>query len=93
MGGFEIKNENIKNEDEIIANYDLLKDLINSGIKNCVFKLKFKVEVENKQPATKAGTGFFVIFLINPNKCIKAFITNNHVINQEFLNNEKKLII
>ena len=90
MEDFEIKNENIKNEDSIIVDYDLLEDLINSGIKNCVFKLKFKVEIENNQPATKVGTGFFCNI---PNKCIKAFITNNHVINQEFLNNEKKLIL
>ena len=90
MEDIEIKEENIKNEDSIIVDYDLLEELINSGIKNCVFKLKFKVEIENGKSATKLGTGFICNI---PNKCIKAFITNNHVINQEFLNNEKKLIL
>ena len=82
-----INKENIVNEDNVIIEYDLLEKLFKSDIKNCVFKLKFKIEKDGK-PAYKVGSGF-ICNISN----IKAFITNNHVLNKEFLKNEKKLIL
>ena len=56
------------------------------NIKNCIFKLK--IRVENGKPVSKTGTGFICNI-----SGIKAFITNNKILNQEFLDNEKRLII
>ena len=77
----------IENQDNIIMDYDLLKELLDSNIKDCVFKMKFKIEKEGRS-GLKTGTGF-ICNISN----IKFFITNNHVLDQEFLNSEKKLII
>ena len=82
-----INKENIVNEDEIIIDYDLLEELVRSNIKNCVFKLKYIVEIDGKS-ASKLGTGF-TCNISN----IKVLITNNHVINQKFLDKEKLLTI
>ncbi len=82
-----INKENIVNEDEVIIDFDLLEELVKSNIKNCVYKLKYTVEKDGKK-ASKLGSGF-TCNISN----IKLFITNNHVINREFLDNEKLLII
>ena len=88
MEEFEKKNkEKVINESNINNKIDLLPELLNSDIKNCVFKMDFIIENGNKSESKK-GTGF-VCNISN----IKAFITNNHILNQEFLDNEKKLII
>ena len=84
MKTIESKNkEDLSNE---FNQFDLSKDLHNSDIKNCVFKLKLRFE--NGIPELKIGVGF-ICNISN----IKAFITNYHIISQDFLNNEKRLKI
>jgi len=81
----EVENKNkesLVNEGNINNQLDLLPE----DIKNCVFKIDFTIE--NGQSESKTGAGF-VCNISN----IKAFITNNHILSQEFLNNEKKLIL
>ena len=82
-----IDQQNIKNEDEVIINSKELQELLNSDVSKCIFKMKFSIEKDGKK-ATKIGTGF-ICKISN----IKAFITNNHVLDQKFLDNEKKLLI
>ena len=78
--------ENVVNEGNINNQLDLLPEFLNSDIKNCVFKMDFIIE--NGLSESKTGAGFVCNI-----SHIKAFITNNHILNQEFLDNEKKLII
>ena len=82
-----------KNNKEIVVNdfndnnqLDLLPEPLKTDIKNCIFKIDLRIE--NGKPVSKTGTGFICKI-----SSIKAFITNNHILNQEFLDNEKKLII
>ena len=80
-----IKKGNIINEDNEIIKYNLLKKMINSKIEQCVCKIKQEIN-NNGSTDLKTGTGFFCII---PSKDIRIFVTNNHVLNQEFLNKEK----
>ena len=85
----EVENKNkeiVVNESKINNQLDLLPEFLNSHIKNCVFKMDFTIE--NGQSESKTGAGF-VCDISN----IKAFITNNNILSQEFLDNEKKLIL
>ena len=82
------QNDLIKEDNEIIK-YDLLEKIANSGIEKCVCKIKQEINI-NGQLMCKTGTGFFCHF---QSKNMKAFITNNHVINEDFIKKEKKLII
>ena len=72
--------ENIIKEDNQIVNADKMEYIFSSGIKNSICKI-----ITN----TKTGTGFFVN--INE-KQIKVLITNNHVIDEEFLERENNII-
>ena len=71
--------QNIQNEDSELVDYTLVKNIMNSDIDKCVCKIITKI---------KTGTGFFCVI---PQKCIKILITNNHVIDKTFLDNEYKL--
>ena len=84
-----IKKDNIINEDNEIIKYNLLKKIINSKIEQCICKIKQEIN-NNGDIVLKTGTGFFCKI---PSKNIKIFVTNNHVLNQEFLNTQKNLII
>ena len=80
--------ENIKKEDIILENGEIvdfknLKKIMNSGLEKCVCK----IFIEEK---LKCGTGFFCNI---KQKNMKAIITNNHLIDKEFLNKEKRLNI
>ena len=93
----EFQNNNV-NSDSGNNNYDKVKIMNEQNIivpayicenvaeyKKCVCKLQF---LKNNSAFT--GTGFFCYI---PSKNIRVFITNNHVIDQEFLNKEKELRI
>jgi len=71
--------ENIQNEDNDIIYFDLIRNLMAPNIDKTVCKIITKA---------KTGTGFFCKV---PEFSIKLLITNNHVINKTFLNNENKL--
>ena len=79
-----IKEDYIINEDNGILDYDLL-------IENCICKIKINEEneIENKKLGKKK-TGFFCNI---KSKNFKIFVTNNHIIDKDFLNKEKRLII
>ena len=79
-----IRKEDIINEDNKIYNFGQMKKIINSGIEDCVFK----IIRENEKSEYITGTGFFCNI---SSKNIKALITNNHILDQYFLENEKKL--
>ena len=75
--------EDITLEDGELVNFKKLKKIATSGIEKCICKIVFEKEGE-----LKCGTGFFCHI---PKKKLKVLITNNHVINEDFLN-EKKIL-
>ena len=72
-----------------VIDYQSLEKIMNSGLVNCVYKILREVNTNN-QLIFKSGTGF--VFKI-PSKDYKFFLTNNTILDQEFLNKEKKLIL
>ena len=72
--------KDVKNEDNPIVSFQQLRKIFNSDIHKCICKILTKV---------KTGTGFFCNI---PEKQIKALITNNHVIDEEYLNKENRLV-
>lgn len=74
-----ITSKDIINEENEIVDVEQLKHIMSSGIEKSVCKIIIK---------TKTGTGFFCNIT---QKNIKALITNNHVINEEFLLKEETL--
>ena len=84
----EINEEDINNEEGVIVNFKKLQKIVNSGIEKCICKIIREIEI-NGEKHFKFGTGFFCSL---PEKKFNFLITNNHVINEEFLKNEKKLI-
>ena len=83
----EIKNEDIILEDAEIVDFEELKKIVNSGIEKYICKITQMIE-KNGKLIPKYGTGFFCDI---PEKNLKVFITNNHVINEDFLKKEKKI--
>ena len=81
LGNISGKNGFI-NEQNPILDFDIFAKI--NKFKNCVCKLRLKKDTE---PVT--GTGFFCYI---PSKEIRFLITNNHLINGDYLNKEKKLI-
>ena len=71
--------KNIINEDNQIVPAELIKYIMKSGIDKCICKITTKINT---------GTGFFCNL---PNKNLKLLITNNHEIDETFLNNENIL--
>jgi len=61
-----------------------MEKIMNSGIEDCIFK----IIREKEKSEYNIGTGFFCKI---PSKNIKVLITNNHILDQNFLDNEKKL--
>ena len=80
----DLNDEEIINEDNTIYNYNLIKKIINGKFEEKVCKLK---TIKDNKKIT--GSGFFCDI---PSKQLKVLITNNHVIDQNFLDNEKKLV-
>ena len=72
--------KDVKNEDNPIISFQQLRKIFISDIHKCICKILTKV---------KTGTGFFYII---PEKQIKVLITNNHVIDEEYLNKENRLV-
>ena len=74
-----IINKKIINEDNPIIELNQLRQIIGSKIDVCVIKILTK---------TKTGTGFFCDV---PEMKTKLLITNNHIIDQQYLDKENKL--
>ena len=70
----------IENEDNEIVDLFQIKQIMISDIDKSVCKIITK---------TKTGTGFFCDV---PEKNIKFLIKNNHIIDEQFLENENKLV-
>ena len=83
----EIINENIINNQKPIK-LEKLKDIILKGEK-CVVKILMEDENNNK---IGSGTGFFCKLPIR-NNYLNVLLTNNHVINEKFLDTKKELKI
>ena len=79
----DIKTDEIILEDGETINFRELKKIANSEIEKCVCKII-------KEEEMKSGTGFFCNI---PQKKLKVIITNNHVINEKNLNEDKKIKI
>ena len=82
-----IKNEDIIKEDNSIGDFYLNKKIYISGIERCICKIETNFKIGNEEKFIR-GSGFFCNI---KEKKIKVFMTNNHVCNQEFLDNAKKL--
>ena len=81
------KKNNIILEEGEIVNFKKLKDIINSGFEKCICKIK--KEIKDVRMARKEyGTGFFCNI---SDKNLKVILTNNHIINNEFLQKERIL--
>ena len=83
----DINKEDIINEDNEIYDFSLIKKISNSEIEKCVCKIEIEAKIGDKY-VYKTGTGFFCNIAA---KNIKVFLTNNNVLNQEFLDNSKKI--
>ncbi len=83
----EIVNENIINNQKPIK-LEKLKDILLKGEK-CVVKILIEDDNNNK---IGSGTGFFCKLPIR-NNYLNVLLTNNHVINEEFLEKKKELKI
>ena len=81
----DFKKEIIKSENGVLLEFNILRKTINSGKEKCICKIMIK---ENSK--SKSATGF-ICYIKQYNK--KVILTNNHVINEDFLKNEKKLKI
>ena len=82
------KTKIINNKNNEIVDYISLEQIINSDINECICKIIKETKIIHKIKI-KTGTGFFCNI---SSKNIKLFITNNHVIDQKFLDKENKLI-
>ena len=80
--------ENIINQANTILDYGRIDKIMNAKLNDKVCKIKLKIKLDNKI-ITGTASGFFCYI---PSKEMKVLITNNHVINQTFLDNENKLI-
>ena len=78
----ETKIINFTNEQGVIVNFTVYKKMNN--YENCVCKLI----ISEYNSLIECGTGFFCYI---PSKDMRVLITNYHNIDDEFLNNEKKL--
>ena len=65
------------NEDNVIVNADLMKKIMTSPINKCICKI-----IINNGKKNKTGTGFFCNI---PEKKIKLLVTNNHIIDEQYL--------
>ena len=80
-------NLDIVKEDGEIVTFRTLKRISNSGIERCIGRIVMEIN-DKEEKKVKAGSGF----LLNiPQRDIKVFITNNHVLDQDFLDNEDRL--
>ena len=83
----QINKDNIINEDNPIEDFSLNKKIYISGIELCICKIEAQYKSGDKY-IYKRGSGFFCNI---PDKNLKVLMTNNHVLNQEFLDTAKKL--
>ena len=81
-----IKEKKVMIKESEIIDFSLLEQILISGIKNCICKIIREIRFKHK---LKSGTGCFCNI---PSKNIRALITNNHILNKNFLDKEKKLI-
>ena len=81
-----INEEDIQNEENIIVDYDELKEIMNSGLENCICKINIEIKEENK---LRTGTGFFCNI---PTKKMKVLFTNNHILDEEYIKKQNKII-
>lgn len=83
----DINLDNIEDEDNEIVSYHKLKEIMSAGLEKCVCKIFVEFEEDN-QLKCRTGTGFFCYI---PKHNIKVFMTNNHIMKQDFLDKEKNL--
>jgi hypothetical protein len=83
----EIKEEEIINEDNVIIDYEKIKKAIENNLGKCLCKIIIE-SFENGIPVIITASGFFCNY---SSKNVKFLMTNNHVLNQEFLDNEENL--
>ena len=82
----EIKEEDIQNDDNIIADNDELKEIKTSGLEKCICKINIEIKEKNQ---LKTRTGFFCNI---PSKKMKVLFTNNHLLDEEFIKTQNQLI-
>ena len=83
----EIKEEDIINEDNEIIDFEKIKKAIDSHLAKSVCKILIE-SFKNGLPVIITASGFFCNY---SSKKVKFLMTNNHVLNQEFLDNEENL--
>lgn len=86
METIDINNYKIIDED-IIVDAVSLEKVMNSNIKKCVCKIAIEIKCDG-QLCYKFGTGFFCHI---KSKNLNFLMTNNHVLNKEFLHNPQNL--
>ena len=79
------KKENIISENGVLLGFNQLRRTLNSGKEKCICRI-----IIEEKPKVKSATGF-ICYIKQYNK--KVLLTNNHVINEDFLKNQKKLKI
>ena len=90
MGNSKEPQEYINEDNEIVDAYQL-KKIIQSGIEQCIYK-KINIMREKFKKVININLLREQDFFSIVNKKIKLFITNNHVLDKDFLDKEKKLL-
>ena len=73
------KDNDVIDEQNPILDFEIFEKI--NKFKNCVCKLEI-----SKNGIKKSGTGFFCYI---PSKAIRVLITNNHIINENYLKDKK----
>ena len=82
-------DDDVINEDNEIIDYEMYKKMINNETKKCICKIYIKIQTKQGIKA-KTGSGFFCNI---PSKNLKVLITNNHVLDEEYIYKKENISI
>ena len=82
-------DDDVINEDNEIIDYEMYKKMVNNKIEKCICKIYIKIQTK-EGIKVKTGSGFFCNI---PSKNLKVLITNNHVLDEEYIYKEENISI
>ena len=82
-------DDDVINEDNEIIDYEMNKKMVNNKIEKCICKIYIKIQTK-EGIKVKTGSGFFCNI---PSKNLKVLITNNHVLDEEYIYKEENISI
>ena len=82
-------DDDVINEDNEIIDYEMYEKVVNNETKKCICKIYIKIQTKQGIEA-KTGSGFFCNIA---SKNLKVLITNNHVLDEEYIYKEENISI